>query len=131
MATMQPTARTGEGKVERARRRLMEQKAELSGERQALLGKLPADRREVKDEEEFCADRHERSTVCALVELKARMAQEVDDALRRVESGAYGICESCGEDISPARLQAVPFAVRCRACQEAAESGDDWLGGAA
>jgi RNA polymerase-binding transcription factor DksA len=41
---------------------------------------------------------------------------EVDDALRRVESGTYGICERCGQPIAPERLAVRPFARYCVTC---------------
>ncbi|HZO51683.1 MAG TPA: TraR/DksA family transcriptional regulator [Bryobacteraceae bacterium] len=49
---------------------------------------------------------------------KRRNAQE---ALRRMEQGIYGICEECEEPISPRRLAAMPAAVLCIRCQEAAD----------
>ena len=50
--------------------------------------------------------------------IEMRTLQEVRDALRRIEQGAYGICEDCGRPIEPARLEAVPWARYCRADQE-------------
>ena len=38
------------------------------------------------------------------------------DALKRIEDGSYGICARCGEDISDARLAAVPHTMVCKAC---------------
>jgi len=40
----------------------------------------------------------------------------LNDALRRITDGSYGICLKCGDDISGARLDAVPYAVLCRTC---------------
>jgi RNA polymerase-binding transcription factor DksA len=40
----------------------------------------------------------------------------IDAALSRVADGSYGICVNCGEEISEARLEAVPHAARCRNC---------------
>lgn len=37
-------------------------------------------------------------------------------ALGRIEDGTYGICVNCGEEIAPARLEAVPHAARCIDC---------------
>lgn len=37
-------------------------------------------------------------------------------ALGRIEKGEYGFCVKCGEEITPARLDAVPHAARCRHC---------------
>jgi RNA polymerase-binding transcription factor DksA len=40
----------------------------------------------------------------------------IDGALRRIEQGTYGECESCAEDIGHERLLSVPYATRCAAC---------------
>ncbi len=40
----------------------------------------------------------------------------LNDALKRIANGTYGICAKCGDDISPERLDAVPYAVTCRKC---------------
>ena len=42
----------------------------------------------------------------------------VDDALKRIENGTYGICESCDEEIDRERLAAMPFTKLCLSCQE-------------
>lgn len=42
----------------------------------------------------------------------------VDDALKRIEVGTYGICESCEEEIDKERLAAMPFTKLCLSCQE-------------
>lgn len=42
-------------------------------------------------------------------------------ALARLDSGDYGTCVDCGQDIPPARLLAQPFAIRCIPCQERRE----------
>ena len=43
--------------------------------------------------------------------------QGIDTALQRIESGDYGICEQCGNDIGYARLEVQPTATRCIECQ--------------
>ncbi|QGZ37930.1 TraR/DksA family transcriptional regulator [Pseudoduganella flava] len=47
--------------------------------------------------------------------------RRLDAALRRLSIGGYGTCIYCGGDIPPERLQAMPAAESCVACQEAAE----------
>jgi len=42
---------------------------------------------------------------------------KIDYALAKIESGDYGICEMCGEDISEARLDARPVALFCIDCK--------------
>lgn len=45
----------------------------------------------------------------------------IDEALRKLSEGTYGICEDCGEEIPRERLEVMPFAILCRDCQEKKE----------
>ncbi len=47
--------------------------------------------------------------------------QKIDEALRKLNEGTYGICEDCGEEISAERLKVLPFAIYCTDCQEKRE----------
>ena len=47
--------------------------------------------------------------------------QRIDEALRKLDEGTYGICEDCGEEISGERLKILPFAIYCTDCQERRE----------
>jgi DnaK suppressor protein len=53
--------------------------------------------------------------------MKGELLQRLDLAVRRCDDGTYGSCIECGQAIPPARLRAVPFAARCRRCEEAQE----------
>jgi len=57
----------------------------------------------------------------ALIQMKAETLQKINEALERLEEGAYGNCFECGDEISHQRLRALPFAVRCKECEEARE----------
>jgi DnaK suppressor protein len=57
----------------------------------------------------------------ALIQMKAETLSKINEALARLEEGAYGYCFECGQEISQQRLRALPFAVRCRDCEEARE----------
>ena len=48
---------------------------------------------------------------------------EIDAALRRLEEGSYGVCESCAEPIPWERLEVLPMSRLCTPCQYLAESG--------
>lgn len=54
----------------------------------------------------------------ALVERNRQELARIERALARIARGEYGTCPRCGEDISEARLSAVPDAVLCRDCAE-------------
>jgi RNA polymerase-binding transcription factor len=57
----------------------------------------------------------------ALIQMKAETLIKINDALVRLEDGAYGYCSDCGGEISDKRLRALPFAVRCKDCEEGRE----------
>jgi len=42
---------------------------------------------------------------------------QIDEALKNIEEGSYGICESCGDEIDKDRLRAMPFAKLCLSCK--------------
>ena len=50
--------------------------------------------------------------------------KEVEEALERIEKNQYGKCQHCGEEISPKRLEVLPFARYCVPCQETMESNE-------
>ena len=57
----------------------------------------------------------------ALIQMKAETLNKINEARRRLEEHRYGLCFECGDEIAEARLRALPFAVRCRDCEEARE----------
>ena len=57
----------------------------------------------------------------ALIQMKSETLNKINDALGRLEHGSYGYCFDCGEEIAEKRLRALPFAVRCKDCEEARE----------
>ena len=60
----------------------------------------------------------------ALIQMKSETLNKIDAALRRLEEGTYGDCFECGDEITQARLRALPFAVRCKDCEEARETAE-------
>jgi len=58
----------------------------------------------------------------ALVALEAETLEHIEDALERLHAGEYGFCLDCGKGIPAKRLEALPFAVRCRPCEDAIEA---------
>ena len=57
----------------------------------------------------------------ALAQMKSETLVKIEQALRRLEAGTYGNCSECAQQIPTARLQALPFAVRCAPCEAARE----------
>ena len=58
----------------------------------------------------------------ALIQMKSETLNKIEEALHRLDEGTFGYCFECGEEISERRLRALPFAVRCKDCEEAREN---------
>jgi DnaK suppressor protein len=81
--------------------------------------------REVLDEAESSEVGIQDAIGFALIQMKAETLKKIDTALHGIEQGVYGDCFQCGNEIPEARLRALPFAVRCKDCEEAREMAQD------
>ena len=59
----------------------------------------------------------ERSRVIAVVRALRSNLHDVERATAKMDAGTYGICERCGNPISPERLEAIPWAILCIDCK--------------
>jgi DnaK suppressor protein len=65
----------------------------------------------------------ERETAQSL-SLHARgLLSQIDDALRRLDDGSFGVCVSCDRRIDFERLDAIPYSTQCMECRRRQESG--------
>jgi DnaK suppressor protein len=62
------------------------------------------------------------ATQIRLHETDGKLLRAIDDALTRIRREKFGVCEECGNPISAARLQAVPWTRWCRDCKERQDS---------
>jgi len=104
------------------RQMLEERRGEIQGKLRSILDTLPDEKSFVRDAEEQSVNDFVREVDFTLMQMKSDTLSKIDDAIRRLEAGSYGVCTECGADIAPARLAALPFAERCRDCQERQES---------
>jgi DnaK suppressor protein len=81
-----------------------------AGKAHAVLDVVESSEADIQDDLEF-----------ALIQMKSETLSKIDDALMRLEQGDYGNCFECGAEIAERRLRALPFAVRCKDCEEARE----------
>lgn len=101
---------------------------QLERERARLIGELNRFlQRDVNAEEVFgyrthlaedATDVFEQTKDLSMKQTLEHLLEEINAALKRIEEGRYGKCESCGVDISPERLEAIPYARRCITCQQ-------------
>jgi DnaK suppressor protein len=103
---------------------LTERQAEIRNKLRSLREVLPAAVTQVKDDEERSMEDFVLGMDFALMEMESETLRKIDDALLRLDEGAYGVCSECDESISEMRLKALPFASLCRDCQEQAEESE-------
>jgi RNA polymerase-binding transcription factor len=60
----------------------------------------------------------ERGKVLALIDRLRGQLREVERAIRKTDDGTYGLCERCGQPISPERLEALPYSTLCVSCKQ-------------
>lgn len=66
---------------------------------------------------DMAADAYEREVSINIVSSEQEVLYQIDDALKRMEEGAYGTCQQCNKPITMSRLKAVPYASLCIKCQ--------------
>lgn len=69
-------------------------------------------------------DNYQRELALGLVSNEQELVVKINAALIAIEEGTYGTCSTCSENISEARLKALPFAKLCISCKEKEENGD-------
>ena len=102
--------------------RLKKEKAELLEKLEQLrtLGQPSAERKEGSPfgkREEGADEASELEKRLALEERLGESLNEVEHALQKYEAGTYGLCDSCGQSIEQARLEAIPQASLCLSCK--------------
>jgi DnaK suppressor protein len=65
---------------------------------------------------------YSRSILLRISDRESKLIRKIQKGLQRIDSGDYGICDSCGEDISIARLRARPVTTLCISCKTKQES---------
>ena len=109
-------------KVEKFRQRLLAKRKELlSGVRGSNVGSIEMHSDEIQDIADQASSAYTKEFLLSIGDTERRMLKQVDEALNKIRQDTYGLCETCGEMISERRLEALPFARLCIACQEEEE----------
>jgi len=82
-----------------------------------------ADSEAAQDVADRAANSYTKEFLFSQSSSERQVLQMVDNALHRIRDGSFGECISCGEEINPKRLEAVPWTRHCIACQEKLEQG--------
>jgi DnaK suppressor protein len=108
-------------RFEAIRRKLFEMRKGLIRESRSEIGQIL----NVEDKYNGASDDGDIADIASRDALQAakysrhlQQLRSVEEALLKIEEGSFGRCDDCDEEISPGRLNAVPFALRCVECQE-------------
>ncbi len=103
-------------------------KERLIVERDNLLNKLKdndlsVDDAETPDPVDLAVRNYSKNVMLAVSENESRQLSLINEALTRLADDEYGTCQNCNKEISPKRLDAIPWARYCLSCQELVERG--------
>ncbi|MEE8360466.1 MAG: TraR/DksA C4-type zinc finger protein [Candidatus Omnitrophota bacterium] len=71
---------------------------------------------------DMATDNYDREFSLGIADGERLTLSKIDEALKRMKESTYGKCEGCGKAITRKRLNAVPHAENCKACQEKEET---------
>ncbi|MBN2723449.1 MAG: TraR/DksA C4-type zinc finger protein [Deltaproteobacteria bacterium] len=86
-----------------------------------LKSDISLDRNEMADENDLASSEYLLSFELRIRDREKYLLRKIEDALERMDTDEYGVCESCGEDISVPRLKARPVTTMCIRCKEEQE----------
>jgi len=113
---------------ERLRKSLLDRKRRLWGDlRDELFRKLGKDYNTQfdipNDLEDLSVIDHIEDLGLSVTDIRKEELIRIDESLRKLDQGTYGVCERCGAHIEDERLYAEPYALRCVNCQKEVEAG--------
>ena len=100
----------------------------LQSAKKTLTEEATFDTDDLPDEIDLASSEYSQSMVFRLRDREKFLLKKIDDALARIESGTYGVCEICEEDISVKRLEARPVTTMCIRCKEEQEKAEKSYG---
>ncbi|MFC3149666.1 TraR/DksA family transcriptional regulator [Litoribrevibacter euphylliae] len=104
--------------LDHVKTKLLEQKEQIERRVNAISSDL---NRSEPMSQDFSEQATEQENLDVLHALEHEGKEElilINQALARLQSGEYGLCRECGEEINPARLDALPFVTTCISCAE-------------
>jgi RNA polymerase-binding protein DksA len=104
---------------ELTRERLLQRRAELLQRVDRVASDMRRDTEPLSADAPDQAIQRENDDVLLSIGAAAKLEiVQLEAALRRLAEGRYGICESCGEQISAGRLESIPYTSRCARCAD-------------
>jgi DnaK suppressor protein len=105
----------------RYRRTLQKQLDELAQQGAATVHDLVSEKEGLSDPNDRATREEDLREELRLRDRDRKLASKIQEALARIEAGTFGMCESCGQRISAARLRARPVTTFCIDCKRESE----------
>jgi len=100
------------------KKKLLKQRNELLNEAgQTLNSKITTEKESFPDPTDQAVAELDSNFMLRLRGREQKLLKKIDEAIARIESGTYGVCESCGEQINMKRLEARPVTTLCIECK--------------
>ena len=96
---------------------LLEEMRGLLGEAEKTVSEMTVDSTNFPDPTDRATQESDRNFELRIRDRERRLINKIKEALERIDEGEFGICESCGEDISEGRLKARPVTTLCIDCK--------------
>lgn len=124
------------GRVPMTKKKLKHFKDLLQKQLDDLLAEAGGTVKAMSDKEDLFPDpidraslESDRNFMLRIRDRERKLIAKIRKALERIEDGSFGICESCGEDISEKRLKIRPVTTFCIDCKEEQENEEKLLSG--
>jgi DnaK suppressor protein len=105
-----------EKKIQDIKKKLLQQKENLLSEAGDVLNSLP-DETIFSEMGDQASAEIDRNFMLKLKGRERRLLKKIDEVLEKIDSGTYGICDVCGEEINIKRLEARPVTTMCIECK--------------
>jgi len=107
--------------INELKKRLLKRKEEILADIQKRLELVHNNSIDIGDIGDLSVEEIEKQFAIRIADREAKLLKKIEEALRRIEDGTYGICEVCGKPIGYERLKLRPVATLCIECKRKQE----------
>lgn len=104
-------------KLEEFRKMLLSKKDELIAEAVQSVGELTQVQEVLPDMTDQASAEMERNFMLRIKDRERKLIMKINQVLKKIDDGSYGVCEICGDQINEARLRARPETTQCIECK--------------
>ena len=114
--------------IEHFRKHLSQRLEELLSQADSTVSGMTSPKENFPDPTDRASLEADRNFMLRIRDRESTLIRKIKKALDRIETGTFGVCESCGEDISLKRLHARPVTTQCIECKSKEEALEKALG---